>query len=77
MTPVEGSKDSEKFESSDRLTDHDGDDHKLFSQATESLKAEKTQLDLSPQHRWCTTILILDALFSDRSLNCFNYLSNL
>ncbi|XP_044052657.1 PDZ and LIM domain protein 5a isoform X3 [Siniperca chuatsi] len=50
VTPLEDSTFSEKSESNDHLTDHDGDDHKLYSQATESLKAAQTQFDLSHQH---------------------------
>ncbi|XP_074493919.1 PDZ and LIM domain protein 5a isoform X2 [Sebastes fasciatus] len=45
VTPLEDSTDSKKLESRGRLTDHDGDDHKLYRQARKSLK-----FDLSPQH---------------------------
>ncbi|XP_051277604.1 uncharacterized protein LOC127375603 [Dicentrarchus labrax] len=50
LTPLEDSTDSEKFKSSDCLTDRDGDDRKLYSRASESLKATQTRFDLSPQH---------------------------
>lgn len=61
VTPLEGSTDLVKFESSGRLTAHAGDDRKLNCQATDSLKAAHTRFDLSPQHRCCTAILTLDA----------------
>nr|XP_046243519.1 PDZ and LIM domain protein 5a isoform X3 [Scatophagus argus] len=50
VTPLGGSIDSEKFTSSDGVTDGDGDEHKLHSRATESLKAAQALFDLSPEH---------------------------
>lgn len=56
-TPLEDSTDPETFESNGRLTDHNADDHKLYSQAAESLKAAQTRLDLPPPHRCCAAVL--------------------
>ncbi|XP_042277018.1 PDZ and LIM domain protein 5a isoform X1 [Thunnus maccoyii] len=50
LLPLEDSTDSEKVGSSNHVTRHDGDDHKLNSPAIESQKASQAQIDLSPKH---------------------------
>ncbi|XP_068560392.1 PDZ and LIM domain protein 5a isoform X2 [Cebidichthys violaceus] len=53
VTPLEDSTDSKNSECSGRFTDDDDDDdddHKLYRQASNSLKAMQTQFDRSPQH---------------------------
>ncbi|KAF7662865.1 hypothetical protein LDENG_00224950 [Lucifuga dentata] len=49
ISPLEGSRDSEKVESCDRFTENNGDNHQLHSPIPEPLKAG-AQCDLSPQH---------------------------